>query len=73
MIPWEEAAGRSKRHYLRKARQVVFAALEEIAPNNSEMLFRAIKERQLDENDDRDCMLLEALTACYENASHPCG
>ena len=34
------------------------------------MLFRAIKEKQLDENDDRDCMLLEALTACYENASH---
>lgn len=70
MTPWEEAAGRTKRHYLRKARQVVFATLEEIAPNNSEMLFRAIKERQLDENDDMDCMLLEALTACYENASH---
>ncbi|CAB3990326.1 Hypothetical predicted protein, partial [Paramuricea clavata] len=70
MTPWEEAAGRTKRHYLWKARQVVFATLGEIAPNNSEMLFRAIKERQLDENDNTDCMLLEALTACYENASH---
>jgi hypothetical protein len=43
MTPWEETAGRTKRHYLWKARQVVFATLEEIAPNNSEMLFRAIK------------------------------
>ena len=47
MTPSEETAGRSKRHYLRKARQVVFAILEEIAHNNSERLFRAIKERQL--------------------------
>ena len=70
MTPWEEAAGRTKRHYLRKVKQVVFATLEEISPNNSVMLFRSIKERQLDENDDMDCMLLEALTACYENASH---
>ena len=67
---WDEAAGRTKRHYLRKARQVVFASLEEIAPNNSEMLFRATKESQLDKDEGMDCVLLEALAACYENASH---
>ena len=67
---WDEAAGRTKRHYLRKARQVVFASLEEIAPNNSEMLFRAMKENQLDKDEGMDCILFEALAACYENASH---
>ena len=67
---WDKAAGRTKRHYLRKARQVVFAALEEIAPNNSEMLLKAIKEKQLGEDEDIDYTLLEALTECYENASH---
>ena len=69
MTPWNKTAGRTKRHYIRKARQVVFAALKEIAPNNSEMLFRALKDRQLDENDDIDSTLLEALAVCYENAS----
>lgn len=55
---------------MRKARQVVVATLEEIAPNNSEMLLRAIKESQLDDDEDMDCSLLEALAECYENASH---
>ena len=67
---WDEAAGRTKRHYLRKAKQVVFATLEEIAPNNSEMLFRAMKEKQLGDDEGMDSTLLEALAACYENASH---
>ena len=67
---WDEAAGRTKRHYLRKARQVVFACLDEIAPTNSEMLFRSKKESQLNKDEGMDCILLEALAACYENASH---
>ena len=69
-IPWDEAAGRTKRHYLRKARQVVFATLEEIAPNNSDSLLRAVKERQLNDDGGTDYFLLEALAECYENASH---
>ena len=60
-IPWDEAVGRTKRHYLRKARQVVFATLEEIAPNNSDPLLRAVKERQLHDNAGTDYFLLEAL------------
>ena len=75
--PWYKAAGRTKRHYLRKARQVVYATLEEIASNNSEMIFRALKDRKLNDNDEEeeeeeslDSSLLEALAECYENASH---
>ena len=69
-IPWDKAAGRTKRHYLRKARQVVFATLDEIAPDNCDQLLRAVKERQLAEDGGTDYFLLEALAECYENASH---
>ena len=69
MTSWDEAAARTKRHYIRKAEQVVFTALDEIAPNNSKMLFRALKEKHLNEDEGVDHVLLEALAACYENAS----
>ena len=55
-------------HYLR--RQVVFATLDEIAPNNSDPLLIAVKERQLDDDGSTDYFLLEALAECYENATH---
>ena len=61
-----EAAARTKRHYIRKAGQVVFTALEETAPNNSKMLFRALKENNLNEDESTDHVLLEALAACYD-------
>ncbi|CAB4039986.1 Hypothetical predicted protein [Paramuricea clavata] len=41
---WHAAADRTKRHYLRKAWQVIHATLEEIAPDNSEELLRAVQE-----------------------------
>ena len=44
VMPWDTAADRTKRHYVRKAKQVVFATLEEIAPSSPEMLFKAVKE-----------------------------
>ena len=69
-ISWDEAAGRTKRNYLRKARQVVFTTLEEIAPNNSDPLLRAVKERQLHDDRCTDYFQLEALAECYKNASH---
>ena len=69
-VSWDEASGWTKRHYLRKAKQVVFPTLKEMAPNNSEMLFRAMKEKQLDGDEGMDSTLLEALAACYENVSH---
>ena len=35
ITPWEEAAERIKRFHTRKARKVVIAALEEIAPHSA--------------------------------------
>lgn len=69
VTPWDVAADRTKRHYLRKARQIVSASLEEISPDNAEMMFKAMK--QIDDGvEDLDCTLLESLAECYENASH---
>ena len=41
------AADRTKRHYLRKARQVIHATLEAIAPENFEELLRAVQESSM--------------------------
>ena len=67
---WDSAAERTKRHYLRKAKQVINAALEEIAPQNSEELLSAIKDEATRGESDMDSTLLEAIVDCYENASH---
>jgi hypothetical protein len=63
-------ADRTKRHYLRKARQVIHATLEEIAPENSEELLRAVQERRMSGESDLDSTLLEVLVECYNNANH---
>ena len=67
-IPWDEAAERTKRYYTRKAQQVVSVALEEIAPQSSEMLLTALKSK--DDVSCGDSTLLEALVECYNNASN---
>ena len=41
--PWNEAAERTKRRHARKAKQVVFAALEEIAPGSPKMLLNSLQ------------------------------
>lgn len=66
---WDAAAGRTKRHYIRKAKQVVHAVLKEISPENSEQLLGAMQSENK-ESDDMDSSLLEALVECYENADH---
>ena len=58
---WHAVADRTKRHYLRKARQVIHATLEEIAPENSEELLRAMQESSVGGQSDLDPTLLEAL------------
>ena len=68
-IPWDKATERTKRFYIRKAKQVVSAALEEIAPESSEMLLTALKTECKDEPSCSDSTLLEALVECYNNAS----
>ncbi|PFX13000.1 hypothetical protein AWC38_SpisGene22960 [Stylophora pistillata] len=60
VTPWEEAAERTKRFHRRKTRQVVFAALEEIAPNSASN----------EDASDIDSTLLGILVECYQSAGH---
>ena len=68
-LSWEDASDRTKRLYTRKARQAVKAVLSEISPENSDMLLQAVKTAP-NENSKIDLTLIEALTECYNNASH---
>jgi len=65
---WDKASERTKRHYARKAKQVVHTTLEELAPQQSAMLLNTLKTND-DDDDDADLVLLEALVECYKNAS----
>lgn len=67
--PWGEASERTKRFYTRKARQAVNACLNEIAPDESEMLFTSLIKYKYEESD-VDSSLMECLTECYNNADH---
>jgi hypothetical protein len=67
--PWDEASERTKRRYSRKAKQVVFAALDEIAPESSDKLF-SILQLTDQEEDNVDKSLIEALVECYNNSNH---
>ena len=69
VTPWEEAAERTKRFHRCKARQVVFAALEEIAPNSAEMLLDCLKSPNEDTGD-IDSTLFGVLVECYQSAGH---
>ena len=76
--PWNSAADRTQRYHTRKARQVVTAALEEIAPQDAEHLWnslvasKSVKQWQStsEEEDPLDVTLTDALAECYNNASH---
>ena len=68
-IPWEEASERTKRGYIRTAKQVVEACLEEIAPNDSDLLFHSLYESS-ESDSTLDSALLKALAECYNNAQH---
>ena len=72
---WEDASERTRRRHVRKARQAITAALDEIAPNQLHHLWKAIVSKPLEpqnsseEEDDVDNVLMEALTECYANAN----
>ena len=72
---WEDASERTRRRHVRKARQAITAALDEIAPNKLHHLWNAIVSKPLEpqnsseEDDDVDNMLMEALSECYANAN----
>ena len=60
---------RTKRRHVRKAKQVVLAALEEIAPGSPKILLSSVQS--LGEEDENVAKsLMEALVECFNNASH---
>jgi len=69
ITPWDEAVERTKRFHTRKARQVVIAALEEIAPHSADVLLNALQSSKEDERA-IDSTLIGVLVECYENAGY---
>lgn len=75
---WSEASGRTQRRHVRKASQTVHAVLEEIAPNQSSTLWKAVKSSGLlqnmpadteSESEPIDAVFMEAIKDCYNNAN----
>jgi hypothetical protein len=69
VTPWEDAAPRTKRHHTRKAKQVVDACLQEIAPEDHQQLFDSVCQARAS-SQEFDSVLIDALAECYQNASH---
>ena len=71
-MPWELASDRTQRYHTRKARQIVEAALEEIAPQDAENLWNSLVKSKVameQTADALDLRLMDALAECYNNAS----
>jgi len=76
--PWENASDRTKRYYMRKARQSVTAVIDEIAPCAVGPIWKSLSSSNAmreqysisgDENDeDLDSVLLDGLAECYNAA-----
>ena len=68
---WEDASERTRHRHVRKARQAITAALNEIAPNQLHHLWKTIVSKPLEpqnaseEEEDVDNVLMEALMECY--------
>ena len=69
LTPWDEASERTKRHYKRKAKQVIDATLEELAPQDHDHLFRSVSQVYASTMN-LDSTLVEAIKECYANADH---
>lgn len=69
--PLEQVSDRTKRFYMRKARQVVSTCLEEIAPGQSTSLLEGLSRVKTTEADEKiDASLLDALSECYNHTNH---
>ncbi len=66
---WDTASVRTKRYHSRKAKQVINACLEEIAPKDHQPLLNLVCS-SYNTSENIDFTLLDALTECYNNASH---
>ncbi|CAH3141347.1 unnamed protein product [Pocillopora meandrina] len=73
-MPWDMASDRTQRFYIRKAKQVVDAALGEIAPQDTEKLWISLIQSkvaaQQTSDEAIDFKLADALAECYKNAEH---
>ncbi|PFX26294.1 hypothetical protein AWC38_SpisGene9007 [Stylophora pistillata] len=70
---WHLTKERTKRHYVRRARQAVPGVIEEIVPEDTRSLWEALLSSKacgfpLDTKDHADVTLIEALTGYYNNA-----
>ena len=62
-VSWEESSERNKRRHYYKAKQVVSAVLEEIAPASTKMLLQSVQSIAEDE-ESFDKTLMESLVEC---------
>ena len=80
-VSWKTANERTKRRYLRKARQSISAVLDVIVPGASEELWSALCERHMQavseesqnegvSRSEKEVKLLEAFAESYFNAQH---
>ena len=73
-MSWDMASDRTQRFLIHKAKQVVDAALGEIAPQDAEKLWIYLVQSKVaaqQTNDEAiDFKLADALADCYKNAGH---
>ena len=73
-MPWDMASDRTQRFHIRKVKQVVHAALGEIASQDAEKLWISLVQSKVaaqQTNDEAtDFKLADALAECYKNAAH---
>ena len=71
---WDMASDRTQRFHIRKVKQVVDAALGEIAPQDAEKLWISLVQSkvaaQQTNNKAIDFKLADALAECYKNVGH---
>ena len=67
--PWNESSLSTKRYYIRKSKQAVEACLQEIASQDTEMLFSTLSQ-SLKTSSNYSSALMDALVECYNIANH---
>lgn len=70
VTPWDEASERTKRHYKRKAKQIINATLGEIAPQDHEQLLLSVSQSHPKTTVELDSTFMDAIKECYVNADH---
>ena len=67
---WDEASERTRRHYKRKAKQIIEATLQEISPQDHDHLFLSVSRSYASSTVHLDSTLMEAIKECYVNVDH---